>query len=171
MPEIILPEDVRTIPLTQGKVTIIDGEDWGRVSPFKWWAQRDLNTWYARRQERTDVGKNRLVSLHRFLIDAPAGTYVDHINGDGLDNRKSNLRIATHSQNHQNRRRPGKGRSRFKCVNRNGKWWRSYICVTGKMIWLGRFATEEEAARAYDAAAIQHFGQFACTNADLYGDY
>lgn len=171
MGDVVAPEGCRAVPLTQGKHTIIDEEDWDRVGPFKWWVQRSLNTWYARRHERDQDGKKRLVALHRFLLCAPPGTFVDHINGDGLDNRKANLRFATHSQNHQNRRRRGKGRSRYKCVSFQGSTWRAYIFVNKRLLNLGRFHAEEEAARAYDAAAREHFGEFACTNADLYGDY
>jgi hypothetical protein len=161
----------RTLQLTKGFNTLIDEEDFERVGRLKWIVQPSLHVFYARRTERVGVNRRRLAILHRVLLDAPKGMDVDHRNGDGLDNRKANLRLATHSQNHQNRRMRPKGRSRFKCVSLQGNTWRAYISVAGRLKDLGRFTSEEDAARAYDVAAREHFGEFACTNADIYGDY
>jgi hypothetical protein len=175
MESLIVLNGCRTIQLSQGYRTLIDAGDCDRINSFKWWAQtckRCPHLVYARRHENAGNNKRRLVSLHRLLADAPPKTYVDHRNGDGLDNRRSNLRVCTHSENHRNRHR-SKGRSKFKGVHhrRDNGMWRAYICAEGKAVWLGQFPTEAEAARAYDAAAREHYGEFAKTNADLFGDY
>jgi len=105
--------------------------------------------------------------MHRQIVCAPKHLFVDHINGDGLDNRRENIRLATKRQNSQNmvRKRPNKT-SRFKGVSKsqhhNG--WRATIKVNGARIHLGYFKDESDAARAYDAAAIEHFGPFAAPN-------
>ena len=104
--------------------------------------------------------------MHRLVMGCRPREEVDHRNGDGLNNRRHNLRSTTHSLNQANRRRVT-GKSGFKGVfQRSGKW-RAYITVAGRFISLGSFITAEEAARAYDVAAREHFGEFACTNADL----
>lgn len=105
------------------------------------------------------------VYLHRVIVDARPNTYVDHVNGNKLDNRRSNLRICTQSQNAANA--PGRGgTSRFKGVSfdkTRGKWLAG-IRVNYVKQNLGRFATEKEAAEAYDYAAQKHFGEFARLN-------
>lgn len=97
--------------------------------------------------------------MHREIVDAPE---VDHRNGDRVDNRRANLRAATHLQNCQNAR--PKGQSRFKGVSRYRERWHARIKVPGRRIDLGSFHDEESAARAYDVAAREHFGEFARLN-------
>jgi hypothetical protein len=89
---------------------------------------------------------------------------VDHINGDTLDNRRANLRVCTKSENNRNRRKLHPTTSRFKGVYKNTKPWIALIECNGKQFVLGRFASEEEAALAYDKAAKEHFGSFARLN-------
>ncbi len=103
-------------------------------------------------------------------MDAGPRIEIDHRNGDTLDNRRKNLRVVTKNQNQQNRHHV-EGRSRFKGVGWCQYSWRAYIKVNQKFIHIGMFPTEEDAARAYDVVAREHFGEFACTNADLYGAY
>lgn len=145
------------IRLTQGKVALIDVEDLPRVSKYSWCAAWMHYDWRA-------VGhvEGKTVTLHRFVMNAQPGQEVDHINGDGLDCRKSELRFATHSQNNQNayRVKPGS----FKGVRPSGKKWGARIKVDGKQYHLGVSDTPEGAARLYDAAAIKHFGEFAKLN-------
>ena len=101
--------------------------------------------------------------MHRFLLDAPVGLVVDHINHDGLDNRRSNLRLATYAQNAANRRR-GKTNSGYKGVTWTGTAWSAAAFVRGKRRHLGTFGTPADAARAYDRAIQNEYGEFACTN-------
>jgi hypothetical protein len=103
--------------------------------------------------------------LHRFILDAPSALEVDHINGNGLDCRRSNLRLATHKQNLRNQAAHS-GTSRYKGVswNRQRNGWDAQICLNGKNRYLGRFRTEVEAAKAYNEGARLHFGEFARLN-------
>jgi hypothetical protein len=102
--------------------------------------------------------------MHRFLLQPPPGLEVDHINGDRLDNRRINLRIATRSQNAMNRPRTRTNTSGFKGVSRLGSLWCAQIKLEGKLHYLGRYADPAEAARAYDVAAKIMFGQYARPN-------
>jgi len=153
---------MREIPLTQGKVAIVDEEDADRVLAFKWSATRcrDTGRYYAGRREG-----RRFVSLHRFILNAPPDRQVDHVNRDGLDNRRSNLRLATPSQNQWNRERRSDNRTGFKGVfaHKSGKW-QALIKANRKHIYLGLFDSKEDAARAYDLAALLLHGEFARIN-------
>lgn len=110
--------------------------------------------------------------MHRLLL--PGYVEVDHVDGEGLNNRRFNLRGATRRQNSYNARLRSGGSSRFKGVSldamaseRGAAPWRAYIRVDGRQIVLGRFQTEAAAARAYDTAALEVFGEFAATNASF----
>lgn len=154
---------VTEIPLTKGYVTIVDDEDAEAVLQFKWKANSFGGEYvYASRTATVD-GKESNVYLHCWLMDKPPGMLVDHINRNTLDNRRCNLRVATKGQNTANAR----GRTgRYKGIDfqpsRNR--WRARIMVDGTQKWLGRFKTEEEAARAYDAALLEAHGEFALLN-------
>lgn len=104
------------------------------------------------------------VILHRVIMGAKKGEFVDHINHNGLDCRRSNMRIATATQNQGNRRKPKGTASNYKGIYRDNKKWAAQVCFMGKKRCLGTFLTQEEAARAYDVAARELFGEFALTN-------
>lgn len=147
---------------------LVDAEDaW--LLQYKWRPARgtDANTDYAVRNSRRDsAGKQKRIFLHRVILDAPVGVDVDHINGNGLDNRRCNLRPATQAQNRHNQRlarNNSSGRKGVRWHRQKHKWY-AQIKVAGKHLHLGAFTDLDEAARAYDKAAIAHFGEFALTN-------
>lgn len=154
------------IPLTRGLTTTVDAADAPMILGVgRWHAHARPGQIVARRTFQAD-GVKRSVLLHRFLMDAPAGVQVDHINGDPLDNRRANLRLCTGPENQRNRRANRGGTSRFKCVaaTARGKPWRAVIQVNGVSTILGCFHDEIAAARAYDAAARRLHGSFARLN-------
>ena len=157
---------MRAVPLTQGKVALVDDEDYERVmAEGAWHASRRGDKWYAvKHLHRPQRGS---LYLHRFTVSAPPDKDVDHINGNSLDNQKANLRLCTMTQNQGNR---GKDRDRttshFKGVYRHTQCarWAAQIRINGKLKYLGLFVSEEEAARAYDQRAPEVFGPFARLN-------
>jgi HNH endonuclease len=159
---------MKEIPLTQGKVALVDDVDYPAVSQFKWHAQRAPNTFYALRKLPKVGGKSRRISLHRFLLGGVRR--IDHRDGDGLNNRRENLRPATTSQNAWGRCRKRAGASskyRGVCWETSLQRWRADIEIRGKKLNLGRFVYEVEAAKAYDTAARRYFGEFASPNFPL----
>ena len=103
--------------------------------------------------------------MHRLILGITCDSQGDHINGDGLDNRRANLRPVTHAQNMQNRRGNGPTFKGIYCVERTTRNpWMAKIAVAKKQIYLGYYATPEDAARAYDEAAKKYFGEFARLN-------
>lgn len=158
---------VRFVPLTQSAFAKVDEGDFADLSRWNWYLFKSSGSLkYAVRgrtlEERADVGLTGSVSMHRYLMGEPQGE-VDHCNGDGLDNRRENLRQATHAQNMMNA--PSQtGSSRFKGVSWSRKYWRASIRDNYKTVHIGRFDTEEEAARAYDDAARRLHGAFSRVN-------
>jgi hypothetical protein len=157
----------RRIPLTQGRCAIVDPADYYRQVRHKWHTAKGTRTVYAVRQICLGKGKTKAVHMHREIIDAPAGMYVDHINQNGLDNRRANLRLATRFQNARNRPKTNRATSsKYKGVTYRPKQdkWTATIFANGRSVHLGHFKTEIEAARAYDNAAREHYGRFAALN-------
>ncbi len=147
------------IPLTKGKTTFVDDDDHELVSAFKWHAwNANGKYWYAK-------GMKGLL-LHRLIMHFPSG-FVDHKNGNGLDNRKENLRLVSRAQNMMNSAVVIGTFSGFKGVHyekHKKNPWRARIKVNGKFLSLGSFATSEAAAFAFDEAARQYQGEFASLN-------
>jgi hypothetical protein len=160
--QVCQPEDksIRFIPLTKGMVATVDACDYARISRHRWYACKRGEKYYARRQE-----KRRYIYMHREICRAAAGMVVDHIDGNGLNNRSSNLRLCTVRQNMWNRRPTG-GRSIYKGVCRRAgkKKWAAQISRRGRRYHVGYFDSEIEAAKAYDKKAKELFGEFAYLN-------
>ena len=158
----------KRIKLTKGKFAIVDDEDYERIAQHKWFAFYSWRHWRAARSVKAN-GKRHSVYMHHEVMGRVAGRMIDHRNRNGLDNRKSNLRRCTKSQNARNGFRVIRGKtSRYKGVCSSGvcicRPWLATLTKNGKQINLGRHATQKEAAQAYDHAAREHFGEFAATN-------
>ena len=155
----------REIKLTQGQVAIIDDEDYEWLSQWKWYARKSRNIWYAVRQE-WENGRQKQIHMHREILKPPIGMETDHRDRNGLNNQRNNLRIATRIQNTRNRKANQNGTSTFKGVfwNPAHDKWQAQIRVKRQRIHLGYFPCEMDAARTYDKAAKEYFGEFACIN-------
>jgi hypothetical protein len=160
----------REIPLSQNLVALVDDEDYDRVmAAGKWSAIRGRSTFYARKSVARPGGARGAISLHTYLTGWPL---VDHINGDGLDNRRANLRPATGAQNMHNRRLNRDNKTGFKGVSwdaQRGRW-RADINLNGRRKFLGYHEAPEAAAHAYDEAARSLHGEFATVNFPTAGE-
>ncbi|UCC96328.1 MAG: HNH endonuclease [Phycisphaerales bacterium] len=159
----------RRIPLSRGKHALVDLDDYERLSRYKWHTVGDRGTFYAARNTGQRRGLKRVVvKMHREVLKVPAGMFVDHINHNGLDNRKANLRPATQAQNARNRRKVQRGNvhSIYKGLTwyRREERWAVRVMVNRKSKFIGYFDNELNAARAYDQAARKYHGQFASLN-------
>lgn len=157
---------MKTIPLSQGQVALVDDADFEVVNQFKWYATKRKHTFYAVRHIKKPDGSDTIQYLHRFLL--PGIDRVDHEDGDGLNNRREkNLRPATAQQNSQGvcRKRPG-ATSRFRGVSWDKKLgkWKAEISIEGEYRYLGLLESEEDAAHAFDASARKYRGESAHQN-------
>jgi hypothetical protein len=147
---------MKEIPLSRNKFAIVDDEDFDFLSlpTYKWHAIENKKTFYA--------GGRKNIKMHTLLMNTPEGKIVDHINGNGLDNRKENLRICTVEENNRNRGKTVRNKSGFKgvCYLKNTKKWKASIRVSKKQINIGYFKTKEEAYEAYCVACVKYHGEF-----------
>lgn len=156
-------DEMREIPLTKGKAAIVDDADYEQLSQRRW------RLLAPKRGGEYALGQARGVTMamHRVIACPPPGMEVDHINGNGLDNRRGNLRVCTKSGNQRNQRVQSRAKtSAFKGVSgmRGRTRWVACIKLGGRDTYLGSFGNEVDAALAYDAVAREHFGEFARTN-------
>jgi hypothetical protein len=159
----------RRIRMAQPRYAIVDPEDYDRLSKYEWEARRMRNSpFYAARQDlNRSTKKYKVIFMHREIIEIADGLFTDHINHNTFDNRKANLRPATQTQNNRNRRKfSGPSKSKYKGVywKKHIKKWVAQIGVDKKVIHLGCFEKEKDAARAYDQAAKKYHGEFASLN-------
>jgi hypothetical protein len=153
------------VKLTKGKFALVDIEDYERVADYNWSVAAGQYAAFRKSQ-------SEYVYLHRFIVGAPPGVTVDHINHDGFDNRKHNLRVATQSQQGRNQRLRVNNTTGRKGVyyDHSRRVYRVEIRLGSRPTrkrYLGSFLNLEAAGRAYDAAAVQYFGEFAFTNEDI----
>ena len=155
----------KLIPLTQGFVALVDASDYGWLSEMRWYPmKKDTGDVYAFTHIQVD-GKKTSAFMHRMILGAVAGQETDHRNGNGLDNRRENIRLCTHSQNMANRtRRWGVSRYLGVSLHKPTRKWIVHIQKNKKLQHVGLFACEIEAARAYDKKAHELHGEFARLN-------
>ena len=161
---------MKKIPLKHtNRFTLVDDEDYKQLVslPYKSWLyyRNKAGNEYARARIKLSDMSWSLVLMHRVIMGAEPGEEVDHVDRDGLDNRRQNLRLSTRSQNNGNQAKT-RGTSRFKGVywDKGRQKWHAQICLGSNRRAIGRFDSEEEAARAYDAAAVEQWGEFARVN-------
>ena len=156
---------MKKIALTQGLFATIDDEDWELVSKHRWHACWEGNTFYAVTKIRRADGSRASIRMHRLLLEARNGLDVDHCDGNGSNNVRANLRIATRSQNMRNCRRHADTASGMKGAywDKNRRGWFSHIQVDGRLIYLGSFSTPDEAHAAYCAASVRYHGELGRT--------
>lgn len=161
---------MKIIKITQNKEVLVDDKDYDELIKYRWYfvdKPRAKYGYVATDMRNTNNKyKTRHVYMHRFLLNPPRNKIVDHINRNGLDNRRANLRICTYTQNNGNffmgvRNKSGyKGVSWHKATNK----WRATLLYKGEQQYLGIYDDKLEAAKAYNEAAIKYFGEFARPN-------
>lgn len=158
----------REIILTQGKVALVDDEDFEWLNQWKWCASRSRSKWYALRYVKMPgiKGTRFVVRMHRIILETPKDIFIDHIDMNSLNNQRNNLRFATNAENRCNVQKQSTSTSGYKGVSfhKHRGLWQARIMTKGKSIHLGYFDTAEEAATAYDEAAKKYHGEFARLN-------
>ena len=150
---------MKEILLTKNTVTLVDDEDYERLNQFKW----HISTGYAARYVHS-IKKSSVYMHTEVLRHADKRYVVDHVDGNKLNNCKHNLRVCTQQQNSWNTNTPLRAASGYRGVYRNGAKWCARIKHNNKVQHIGNFNTSEEAAMAYDVAALEYRGEFAKLN-------
>jgi hypothetical protein len=155
---------MKTINLSQGLVALVDDEDYDFLMQWKWTASYASGIFYALRN--TPRPNRKTLMMHRIIMNPPRNKQIDHIDHNGLNNQRSNLRECNPSQNAGNRSKYGKNKYHGVRLDYRtyGVYIKANIKINGKLVHLGNFKTEEVAAKAYDMAAKKHFGEFATLN-------
>lgn len=162
---------MKEIKLSRGLTAIVDDEIYDFVNQFKWYAEKAKTGYYAARGfyylDEFGVKKHRIVKMHRQILGVlDESILVDHVDLNGLNNQKINLRKCNLIQNNRNRRSDRNTTSKYKgvCLDKRRKKWRSNLTINGKQIYLGSFDSEYEAAMVYNESAKINFGEFAYLN-------
>lgn len=158
---------MREIELTQNKYTTVDNEHYDWLSQYSWHIKQAKNrSDYAKFTTPRKDGKQKTIHMHQILLWCPQGYEIDHINGNGLDNRMENLRIVTRLQNSMNQHKKKIGKSKYKGItyDTRSNSWQARIGKNNQRFNIGTFKKEEDAAQAYDNKAKELFGEFACLN-------
>lgn len=155
---------MREIPLKHGKVALVDDEDYSLLSCWTWMAYKGYNTWYAKRE--TPRPERKTIAMHVHIMKPPKGMRVDHIDGNGLNNQRHNLRVCTNAQNIQNSRKSKANVTGYRgvCWNKEVKKYHAQLTFNYERIHIGYFSDPAEAAHAYDKVAKERFGEFAVLN-------
>lgn len=142
---------INLIPLTRGQFAVVDSKDFEKINGYNWICHRDKNTFYAQRALPKDIsGKQKSEKLHHAILGKPPkGLMIDHINGNGLDNRRSNLRFVTNRENSMNRHDITSSRYPGVTWNKRSRCWVAQAQIKGKHIHIGSFPSEELAHKAY----------------------
>jgi len=158
---------MKQIPLTQGMFALVDDDDFEALSKWKWHANKSKGNYYACRNSPRVNKKRTSIKMHRQIMNVPNdGLFIDHINGNGLDNRRENLRLCTNAENTRNSRVSSSNTTGYRGVSLHGptKKFRARIKSDDGTIYLGHFKTAIDAALAYDFAAKRFHGEFARLN-------
>lgn len=160
-----LPEHLALVRVGFSAYALVDAADLPLVRKFPWYLHKSRRLRYA----KTCLPDKTYLCMHQLIVESAPGLDIDHINSNGLDNRRKNLRVVTRAQHHHNRRkldsRPVTSRFKGVCLPPSDtSKWRADIIVYGKGCYLGRFAREVDAAHAYDTAALLFFDQYAKIN-------
>jgi hypothetical protein len=150
------------------KTAYIGYMDWGKVKKYKWHLNKGRKDLFYLATNITYNGKRKKTLVHRLITNTnyKGVKIVDHINHNGLDNRQFNLRLASPSDNSRNTRKAKNTSSKYKgvCWHKRDRFWNAHIFVKGRLVFLGNYESETEAALMYNEAARQAFGEYACLN-------
>lgn len=147
---------MREIKLTQGQVALVDDEDFEALSQYKWCAYKIGNTFYAERKEPLPGGKYKTIRMHQQILNPSEGLEIDHIDHNGLNNQKTNLRIVSRRENGQNLKQLGSSVFPGVCWHTRVKKWMACITINGKQIHLGYFDSQTAAFKAYLDVCIEN---------------
>ncbi len=150
---------MKQIPLTQGKIALVNDEDYEFLNGFHWRAKKEFNSYYCYTRIGHGVKNRKHISMHRLILQAKPGEVCDHIDGNGLNNCRSNIRITTARGNGQNLHIPKTSKYPGVRIDKLGKKWQAQIKINGKQRHLGTFDNEIDAATAYRVACAVLVGE------------